>query len=62
VTRPSGEPPKRLVLPPTLIVRDSCMPRPLRDESAVPSLSRRLSGWRATWPGPRPGAALPCRY
>ena len=26
VTRPSDEPPKRLVLPPTLIVRDSCMP------------------------------------
>ena len=27
ITRPSEEPPKRLVLPPTLIVRESCSPR-----------------------------------
>jgi DNA-binding LacI/PurR family transcriptional regulator len=27
IMRPSEEPPKRLVLPPTLIVRESCSPR-----------------------------------
>src|SRR6185369_5120599 len=28
ITRPSDDPPKRLVLPPTLIVRESCAPIP----------------------------------